>query len=109
MAFNVAQGVEKVTQEHQKVISEKDMQVALLDDDLTDAQQSVVILEHDRFGTSSPRLKDSSTRAVHHFIWKTLKKTTEWPSFRKMMATRIPISLYVDNEVMWRKKSRINW
>ena len=40
-------GVEKIAEENRKVISGKDMQIALLDDDLTDAQQSVVVLEHD--------------------------------------------------------------
>ena len=40
--------MEKIAEENRKVHqTRKDMQIALLDDDLTDAQQSVVILEHD--------------------------------------------------------------
>lgn len=40
-------GAEKVAEEHRKAIEEKDSQLALLNDDLTDAQRDVVILEQD--------------------------------------------------------------
>ena len=50
----VPRGFNELVKEHQKAIEkkqrsidEKDMQIALLDDDLTDAQQNIVILEHD--------------------------------------------------------------
>ena len=70
-------GVEKITEEHQKainemekiaeenrkVISEKDMQIALLDDDLTDAQQNVVIFEHDNLELQA-EVERLTTRAV---------------------------------------------
>ena len=39
-------GVEKVAEEHQKAIDEKDMQIALLDDDLAGSQDLVRQLEY---------------------------------------------------------------
>ena len=59
----ICKGVEKITQENRKVISEKDIQIALLDDDLTDAQQNVVILEHDNLELQA-EVERLTTRAV---------------------------------------------
>ena len=63
-------GVEKITEEKQKVveekqrkIDEKDVQIAILDDDLTDAQQSVVILEQDNLELQA-EVERLITRAV---------------------------------------------
>ena len=39
-------GVEKVAEEHQKAIDEKDMQIALLDDDLAGSQNLVRQFEY---------------------------------------------------------------
>ena len=63
MKWLTRKGVEKVAQEHQKAINEKDMQIAILDDDLTDAQQSVVILEQDNLELQA-EVERLITRAV---------------------------------------------
>ena len=59
-------GVEKVTQEHQKAIEEKqreiderDMQIALLDDDLTESQEHARQIEYNNTGLQGEiRAKD---------------------------------------------------
>ena len=52
-------GVEKVAEEHQKAIDEKDMQIALLDDDLTESQDLVRQLEFSNSGMQGEiRAKD---------------------------------------------------
>ena len=52
-------GVEKVVEEHQKAIDEKDMQIALLDDDLTESQDLVKQLEFSNTGMQGEiRAKD---------------------------------------------------
>ena len=52
-------------EEKQRVINEKDMQIAILDDDLTDAQQSVVILEQDNLELQA-EVERLTTRAVSY-------------------------------------------
>ena len=52
-------GVEKVVEEHQKAIDEKDMHIALLDDDLTESQDLVRQLEFSNTGMQGEiRAKD---------------------------------------------------
>ena len=52
-------GVEKIAQEHQKAINEKDMQIALLDDDLTESHDLVRQLEFNNIGMQGEiRAKD---------------------------------------------------
>ena len=52
-------GVEKIAQEHQKAINEKYMQIALLDDDLTESQDLVRQLEFSNTGMQGEiRAKD---------------------------------------------------
>ena len=52
-------GVEKVAEEHQKAIDEKDMQIALLDDDLAGSQDLVRQLEYNNIGLQGEiRAKD---------------------------------------------------
>ena len=52
-------GVEKVIEEHQKAIEEKDMQLALLNDDLTESQDLVRQLEYNNTGLQGEiRAKD---------------------------------------------------
>ena len=55
--------MEKIAGENRKVISEKNAQIALLDDDLTDAQRSVVVLEHDNLELRA-EVERLTTRAV---------------------------------------------
>ena len=52
-------GVERVVEEHQKAIDEKDMQIALLDDDLAGSQDLVRQLEYNNIGLQGEiRAKD---------------------------------------------------
>ena len=52
-------GVEKVVEEHQKAIDEKDMQIALLDDDLARSQEHARLLEFNNTGMQGEiRAKD---------------------------------------------------
>ena len=52
-------GVEKVAEEHQKAIDEKDMQIALLDDDLAGSQDLVRQPEYNNIGLQGEiRAKD---------------------------------------------------
>ena len=52
-------GVEKVIQEHQKAINERDMQIAMLDDNLTESQELVRQLDYNNMGLQGEiRAKD---------------------------------------------------
>ena len=52
-------GVKKIAEEHQKAIDEKDMQIALLDDDLAGSQDLVRQLEYNNIGLQGEiRAKD---------------------------------------------------
>ena len=52
-------GVEKITKKHQKAIDEKDMQIALLDDDLTESREHARQIEYNNTGLQGEiRAKD---------------------------------------------------
>ena len=58
-------GVKNIAEEHQKAIDEKDMQIALLDDDLAGSQDLVRQLEYNNIGLQG-EIRGKELRDNHH-------------------------------------------